>query len=131
MDLTQRSRASSFRAAAARVAVAATIATLGVVALAPTGAGAAPSSTTASVISTAKNSKLGTILVAGNTVYTLKPSKVECTDKCLKVWPPVLLPTGTNTATAGNGVDASKLGTVAAADGALVPAALVAVTDTS
>ena len=75
--------------------------------------------TTATVISTAKNAKLGTVLVAGNTVYALKPSKTACDAKCLLAWAPVLLPQGVTTATAGPGVDASKLGTVAAADGAL------------
>ncbi len=53
--------------------------------------------------------------MAGNTVYTLKPSKTPCTAACLKEWPPVLLPHGVTTPTAGTGVDASKLGTVAAA----------------
>ena len=51
-------------------------------------------------------------LTAGNTVYILKPSKTACTAKCLKAWPPVLLPAGVTAATAGTGVDASKLGTV-------------------
>jgi predicted lipoprotein with Yx(FWY)xxD motif len=76
--------------------------------------------TTASVISTAQSAKFGTILVAGGfTVYTLKPSKTPCDAKCLKAWPPVLLPKGVTTATAGAGVDASKLGTVTTADGSL------------
>ena len=30
----------------------------------------------------AKNSKYGTILVSGKTLYTLKPSDVACTAKC-------------------------------------------------
>jgi predicted lipoprotein with Yx(FWY)xxD motif len=85
--------------------------------LAPS-AGAATTPRTARVISTATNSKLGTILVADRTVYTLKPSKTACTATCLKLWPPVLLPRGVTTATAGTGVDASKLGTVAAPHGA-------------
>jgi predicted lipoprotein with Yx(FWY)xxD motif len=80
---------------------------------------AAASPTTASVISTAKNAKLGTILVSGNTVYTLKASKTACSADCLKAWLPVLLPPSVTTAMADTGVDASKLGTVAAAGGAL------------
>jgi predicted lipoprotein with Yx(FWY)xxD motif len=92
---------------------------LSALALAPSAAGAATSPTTASVISTAKNAKLGTILVSGTTVYALKPSKTACTAACLKAWPPVVLPSGVTAATAGTGVDASKLGTVATADGAL------------
>ena len=82
-------------------------------------ASAATSPRTASVIATTKNSKLGTILVADETVYALKPSKTACTAKCLKVWPPVLLSQGLMTATAGAGVDTAKLGTVATANGAL------------
>ena len=33
---------------------------------------------TATVISTTKNAKLGTVLVSGKTVYTLKPSTTAC-----------------------------------------------------
>jgi predicted lipoprotein with Yx(FWY)xxD motif len=102
------------RVAVAVLALSAAVA-LGV---APSTAGAATSLRSARVVSTAQNSKLGTILVAGDTVYTLKPSKTACAAKCLKVWPPVLLPRGVTTVTAGMGVDASKLGTAAAAHGA-------------
>jgi predicted lipoprotein with Yx(FWY)xxD motif len=91
---------------------------LSVLVVAPSTAGAA-TSPTASVISTAKNAKLGTILVSGTTVYALKPSKTACTAACSKVWSQVLLPHGITTATAGAGVDASKLGTVATAKGQL------------
>jgi len=87
-------------------------------ALAPSVAGAATSAPTATEISTAKT-KLGMVLVAGDTpVYTLAGSKT-CDTTCQKTQPPVLLPAGTMAATAGTGVDASKLSTVAAADGAL------------
>jgi predicted lipoprotein with Yx(FWY)xxD motif len=98
--------------------IAATLVALGglsAVALAPSTAAAATKRTTAKVISSADNAELGTILVAGNTVYTLKASATEC----LKAWPPVLLPHRVKTATAGSGVDASKLGKVAAAHGVL------------
>jgi predicted lipoprotein with Yx(FWY)xxD motif len=101
------------------VAVALAIGVLSAVAFAPSIAGAATSPTTASEIDTAKSSKLGTILVAGNTVYTLKPSKKACDAACLKIRPPVLLPDGVNTATAGTGVDESKLGTITTDAGAL------------
>ena len=80
-------------------------------------AGAA--STTATEISTAKNSKLGTILVSGNTVYVIKTSKAGCTGKCAKTWAPVVLPSGVTKPTAGSGVDTAKLGTSSTADGAL------------
>ncbi len=113
-------QASSWRTSVGHIAAVA----LAVVALtalvdAPGVASAATSPRTASVISTAKNSKLGTILVADETVYALKPSKTACTAKCLKVWPPVLLSQGLMTASAGAGVDTAKLGTVARANGAL------------
>jgi predicted lipoprotein with Yx(FWY)xxD motif len=107
-------QASLGRVAAAVLALGAAVA----LAVAPSTAGAATGPRSARVISTAQDSKLGTILVAGDTVYTLKPSKTACTAKCLKAWPPVLLPRGVTMATAGMGVDASKLGTTAAAHGA-------------
>jgi predicted lipoprotein with Yx(FWY)xxD motif len=120
MKRTGGQRAPMWRASFGRIAASAlAVGGLSALALVPSAATAATSPTTASVISTAKNSKLGTILVSGNTVYALKASKTACTAKCLKVWPPVLLPQGVTTATAGAGVDASKLGTVAAANGAL------------
>ena len=118
MARTSRKQASTWRTSAGRMTAAVlALGGLSALAFAPSAAAAAPSQTTATQISTAKNAKLGTILTAGNTVYTLKPSKVQCTAKCLKAWPPVLLPQGVTTATAGPGVDASKLGTVSAAGG--------------
>jgi len=82
-------------------------------------AGTAGAATTNGMVSTAKNAKYGTILVSGNTVYTLKASKVPCRANCLKTWPEVLLPAGVMAATAGAGVNAAKLGTVAGQGGAL------------
>jgi predicted lipoprotein with Yx(FWY)xxD motif len=69
------------------------------------------------VVSTVKNSKLGTILVSGKTLYAVKPNKVACTTQCLKIWPELVLPKGMTKATAGTGVAASKLGTVTRAGG--------------
>jgi predicted lipoprotein with Yx(FWY)xxD motif len=81
-------------------------------------AGAA--STSASEIDTAKNAKLGTILVASDMpVYALKATKTACTATCQKAWTPVVLPSGMTAATAGSGVDESKLGTVKASDGSM------------
>jgi predicted lipoprotein with Yx(FWY)xxD motif len=71
------------------------------------------------VVSTTKNAKLGTILVSGKTVYTLKASKTPCSTQCLKIWPSLKLPQGVKKATAGKGVSASKLGTVKLSNGAL------------
>ena len=63
-------------------------------------------------VSSAKNANLGTILVSGKTLYTLKPGTTACTAACLKVWPALVLPTGVTKAKAGSGVTAAKLGTV-------------------
>jgi predicted lipoprotein with Yx(FWY)xxD motif len=76
--------------------------------IASTEAGAASGVT----VSTTKNAKMGTILVSGKTLYTLKPSSTKCTAACLVVWPALTLPAGVSKATAGSGVNASKLGTV-------------------
>jgi predicted lipoprotein with Yx(FWY)xxD motif len=74
---------------------------------------------TSSSVATMKTTKFGTILVSGNTVYTLQPSKTACTTQCLKIWPEVLLPKGVTKAKAGSGVDASKLGTIKRSGGTL------------
>ena len=106
----------STRRWASRVAAAALAVAALSVAMAP---GIAGASTTATTISTTKDAKLGTILVAGDTpVYILK-SKKACDAACLTARPPVLLPQGVTTATAGSGVDASKLGTMTADGGSL------------
>jgi predicted lipoprotein with Yx(FWY)xxD motif len=113
---TPRLRTSVGRIAAAALALGG----LSTLVLAPDAGAAAPNQTTATTISTAKNSKIGTVLVAGDgnlAVYTLKPSKTACTGKCLKVWPPVMLPQGTTAPTAGAGVTASDLGTKAVTNG--------------
>ena len=66
---------------------------------------------------------LGTALVTsdGLTLYTLSADaggKVTCTSaSCTGTWPPLLVPTG-GTATAGSGVNASMLGTIATPSGA-------------
>ena len=75
--------------------------------------------TTGVTVSTATNAKVGTVLVSGKTVYTLKASKTPCTAACLTVWPELVLPKGVKKATAGTGVTASKLGTVKRAGGVL------------
>jgi predicted lipoprotein with Yx(FWY)xxD motif len=99
------------------VAIAVAVAAMAAVGLAPGLAGATTrSQTTASEVTTEKNAKLGTILVAGNTVYTQKGK--ACTGACLKTWTPVVLPDGETAATAGSGVDESKLGTKTTASGA-------------
>ncbi len=103
------------RLAAAALAVGA----LSTAMMAP-GIAGAQSSTTATTISTAKDAKFGTILVAGDTpVYILKSGKGACDATCETQRPPVLLPQGVTTPTAGKGVEAAKLGTTAADGGSL------------
>jgi predicted lipoprotein with Yx(FWY)xxD motif len=81
-------------------------------------AGAATSHTTRSVVvSTARYTKLGTILVSGRTLYTLLPNKTACAAACRKIWPELVLPKGVTKATAGKGVSASKLGSVMRSNG--------------
>jgi predicted lipoprotein with Yx(FWY)xxD motif len=116
MKRTKQHRSPTHRFSVGRIA----FAVLAVGGLSATGvvastAGAATSTT----VSTTKNAKLGTILVSGKTVYTLKASSTACAATCLKVWPEVLLPKGVKKAKAGNGVNAAKLGTVKRRDGAL------------
>jgi len=120
MERTGAPRASSRRTSLGRIAaVALAVGGLSAVAVAPGTAAAATSPRTATTISTVKNSRLGTILVSRTTVYALKPSKTACRAACLKAWPPVLLPQGVTSPTAGPGVDASKLGTRSTANGAM------------
>lgn len=73
----------------------------------------------AAVSVSSADSPLGTILVDGKgmTLYLLtgdSPDASICSDACAKAWPPL---TVTGNATAGTGVDASKLGTISRADG--------------
>ena len=84
-----------------------------------TGGSAAGGGTT---ISTATVSGVGKVLVDGNgmTLYTLgteSSGTIKCTGSCAQSWPPVLLSGGATAATAGAGVDASKLGTIDRPDG--------------
>ncbi|MFT3891393.1 MAG: hypothetical protein QM730_07140 [Anaerolineales bacterium] len=77
-----------------------------------TGAGAA-------TVSLGTNDTLGTFLVDQNgmTLYLFTkdtPNTTTCYDKCATAWPPLLT---TGAPVAGDGVDASKLGTVTRTDG--------------
>ncbi len=108
---SSRSKASIGRMAGAIVALGG----LSGLILAEGTAGAATSVT----VATTKNGKLGTILVSGKPLYTLKASKTACTTTCLKVWPALTLPAGVTAAKAGKGVSAAKLGTVMTSNGTL------------
>jgi predicted lipoprotein with Yx(FWY)xxD motif len=89
---------------------------------APAGASSAASAT----ISATSVSGVGTVLVngQGQTLYMLtseKGGKITCTQAngCTQAWPETLVTNGATTARAGNGVQASLLGTVKDASGNL------------
>ncbi|HTX00295.1 MAG TPA: hypothetical protein VMD59_16060 [Acidimicrobiales bacterium] len=70
------------------------------------------------VVATVTTAELGTILaVGGRTVYQLVGKNASCAGACVQVWPEVLLPKGAARPTAGKGVSAPKLGTVARSGG--------------
>jgi predicted lipoprotein with Yx(FWY)xxD motif len=76
----------------------------------------------ATTVATRSISGIGTALVdaSGSTLYYLKTEAagtIKCTGTCADNWPPLLLPAGTTSATAGSGVDDSKLGTITRPDG--------------
>jgi predicted lipoprotein with Yx(FWY)xxD motif len=75
----------------------------------PASSGAAGGAFTISATGATLTGPNGRTLYA-NTVDTV--TKITCIDACVQEWPPV-----TGTATAGNGVDASKFGTATRPDG--------------
>jgi predicted lipoprotein with Yx(FWY)xxD motif len=86
---------------------------------------AAPKVSTASgaavVVSAASVSGVGSVLVDSNgfTLYYLKRDaggKTTCIGTCAAAWPPLLLPAGASSATAGAGVT-GQLGTIQRPDG--------------
>jgi predicted lipoprotein with Yx(FWY)xxD motif len=86
------------------------------------GGNGSPAGTGSATISTASEPGVGTVLVdaRGFTLYVLHTEtsgKIECTGSCATAWPPLLLPAGVTSATAGSGVMASKLGTIKRPDG--------------
>jgi predicted lipoprotein with Yx(FWY)xxD motif len=73
-------------------------------------------------VSSTSVSGVGDVLVDpdGMTLYYLNtetPGNIMCTGSCATSWPPLLLPSGVTSATAGDGVDATKLGTITRPDG--------------
>jgi predicted lipoprotein with Yx(FWY)xxD motif len=121
VEKTKQHESTTRRNPVARIAAATmTVLTLSALMVTPDAAQAASShSAKGVVVSVAKDSKFGTILVSGKTLYTLKSSATACGTKCLKIWPELLLPKGVTKATAGHGVNAAKLGTVTRAGGGL------------
>lgn len=76
---------------------------------------------TAGTIKTAKNAKLGSIVVsaAGMTLYHLSGEKkgtIKCSGQCAAFWPPLLV---TGKPRAGAGIDAARLGTIKRSNGKL------------
>jgi predicted lipoprotein with Yx(FWY)xxD motif len=70
------------------------------------------------VISSMNIGKFGKVLVSkGTALYALAPSSTACGSACLKIWPAVTLPARVKTATAGTGVQASKLGVTSGSGG--------------
>jgi predicted lipoprotein with Yx(FWY)xxD motif len=109
MQKSRQNRESAHKAALARwVGAVVAVGGISLSVVVSSEAGAAGAVT----VATTKNAKVGTILVSGKTLYTLKPSATACTATCLKVWPALVLPTGVTKAKAGSGVTAAKLGTV-------------------
>ncbi len=123
MELITRSPETTHRLPIGRMAaLAVAIGGLSTSALLVGSAGATTAMASASktvVVSTAHNSTIGTYLVSGKTVYTLKKNNTPCTSACVAIWPEVVLPKGVTKATAGTGVTASKLGTVKRSGGVL------------
>ena len=118
MDQTQRRSDAVRRISARRTLVTLAVGGLGTVVAVgtPTGAGAAQKPKKV-VIAAMKNAQLGTILVSGKTVYTLKAGSTACGAQCRKVWPAVVVPKGVKGPTAGTGVAQKKLGMVQRAGG--------------
>lgn len=85
------------------------------------GGGGSSSSGGSAQINSSSVSGVGTVLVdsSGSTLYYLKSEmsgKISCTGSCASEWPPVLLPSGAGSATAGGGVTGT-LGTIKRPDG--------------
>jgi predicted lipoprotein with Yx(FWY)xxD motif len=86
------------------------------------GGSSSPTGGGSPTIATRSISGIGTVLVdaTGSTLYYLKTETggtIKCTGSCADNWPPLLLLAGATSATAGSGVDGSKLGTIDRPDG--------------
>jgi predicted lipoprotein with Yx(FWY)xxD motif len=86
------------------------------------GGGSTTAQTGSTTIATTTVAGMGTVLVdsRGFVLYVLpseSSGKIMCTGQCATAWPPVLLPAGVMSATAGSGVSATALGTIKRPDG--------------
>ena len=93
---------------------------------APTSTSGSPatSAPAAGVVNASTVGTHGVVLVTktGVTLYRYTPDGTgapTCTGGCATAWPPLTVPAGTTSVTAGSGVTASDLGTVARSDGSL------------
>jgi len=91
---------------------------------APTSAAASPTADPDAVTFSATSvGEVGTVLIdsEGYTLYLLAPEKngkIECVKECLDFWPAIVVESG-QTAAAGDGVDASLLGTIERPEGGI------------
>jgi predicted lipoprotein with Yx(FWY)xxD motif len=98
------------------VATALALGTVSASALSVSAAGATTSSKV--TVSVENVSNMGKVLISkGTPLYVLSHNKSACTGACLKIWPPLTLPAGVKSATAGSGVQHSKLGTASGPHG--------------
>lgn len=98
------------------VAVASAVAAVGAAAAVPATAGAA---TRQVKVSAQTVGKMGKLLESGGKVlYVISTTAAPCDSSCLAIWPALTLPTGVKGATAGSGVQKSKLGVTTDAAGA-------------
>lgn len=86
------------------------------------GSSAPPTGATSVTIATATVPGVGKVLVdsKGFTLYYLKTETsgtIMCTGSCATSWPPILLPDGATSASAGSGVDDGDLGTIKRPEG--------------
>lgn len=113
MKITRRARARRAPTAAAVVGAA-----LAVGAVAALPATSAVASTSQVKVSSETIGKMGKVLVAsGRALYVLTPSGNGCDAACLTIWPALTVPSGAK-ATAGSGVQKSKLGVTTDSAGA-------------
>jgi predicted lipoprotein with Yx(FWY)xxD motif len=92
---------------------------LGAVSATALSAGTAGASSGKQVTVTVTTIGQGKVLTAnGKPLYIIsKPGSVSCGSGCLKIWPALTLPASVSSATAGKGVQSSKLGTTTGPNG--------------
>jgi predicted lipoprotein with Yx(FWY)xxD motif len=115
MKTTHRPAATPHRWLGALGTAALAVGAVSATALSAGTAGAASGKQVTVSVTTIGKSKV--LTANGKPLYVLKPSSVSCGSGCLKIWPALTLPASVSSATAGKGVQGSKLGTTAGANG--------------